>query len=83
MNDLSNIVPVKTELQDLSEKIKKRRKLLRISQEDLASLSGVSVRYIYEIEKGIANPSIETLMTVLRVLGMSLKLVITGKNNDT
>ena len=82
MDDLSSIVQIKEEILVLSHEIRRRRKLLRISQEDLASLSGVSVRYIYEMEKGMANPSLETLMTVLRVLGMSLKLEITGKSNE-
>ena len=83
MSDLSNIVPIREEIKALSQEIRRRRKLLRINQEDLASLSGVSVRYIYEMEKGIANPSLETLMTVLRVLGMSLKLEITGKSHES
>lgn len=83
MSILSNIVPIKDEIKNLSQEMRRRRKLLCISQEDLASLSGVSVRYIYEMEKGIANPSLETLMTVLRVLGLSLKLEITGKSHES
>jgi y4mF family transcriptional regulator len=63
-------------IQAISEEIRRRRRLLKITQEDLAELSGVSTRYIHDIEKGIANPSLATLLTILQILGLELSVRI-------
>jgi len=60
--------------------IKQRRILLGINQQDLADFSGVSLRTIREIEAGKANPSIETLTSIIDVLGLEIDLKI--KNSD-
>lgn len=56
--------------------IQKRRKSRKIVQEDLADIAGISPRTLRDIEKGIANPELETLMRICKVLGMEIKLEV-------
>lgn len=58
----------------LGTKIKQRRKILKIRQEDLAEISDVALRTIVTIEGGEGNPSLETLFKIAEVLGMELQL---------
>lgn len=60
--------------------IKDRRSILGISQQDLADISGVSLRTIKMIEMGNSNPSIATLEKIGNVLG--LELVFQIRNNS-
>ena len=62
------------EQESFGARIKKRRKQLRISQADLAELSGVSLRTVNAVEKGKANPSVETLSRILEPIGLVLAL---------
>ena len=62
------------ELESFGARIKKRRKQLRVSQADLAELSGVSLRTVNAVEKGRANPSVETLSRILEPIGLVLAL---------
>lgn len=52
--------------------ISTRRKTLGISQSDLAEMSGVSLATIKNIERGVGNPSFETVEKILSVLGMEI-----------
>lgn len=54
------------------EIIKDRRSILGISQQDLADISGVSLRTIKMIEVGKSNPSVATLEKIGNVLGLEL-----------
>ena len=63
-----------TEQEALGTQIEKRRKQLRDSQADLAELSGVSLRTVTAVEKGKANPSVETLSRILEPIGLVLAL---------
>ncbi len=56
----------------LREVIKARRKVLGISQQDLAEMSGVSLPTVKDIERGLANPSLSTISKLLDVLGMEI-----------
>jgi y4mF family transcriptional regulator len=58
----------------LGERIKDRRKILKIRQEDLAEISGVALRTVVSVERGEGNPSLETLLKIAEVLGMELQL---------
>lgn len=68
---------------DISEIIKKRRSVLRITQQDLAELSGVSLRTIKDIESGKANPSLNMLSKIADILGMQVGLTIKDLINET
>lgn len=56
----------------LREVIKARRKVLDISQQDLAEMSGISLPTVKDIERGLANPSLSTISKMLDVLGMEI-----------
>ncbi len=56
----------------LREVIKARRKVLGLSQQDLAEMSGVSLPTVKDIERGLANPSLSTISKLLDVLGMEI-----------
>lgn len=56
--------------------IAKRRIDLRLDQQDLAEMSGITVKTIYLIEKGIGNPSFHTLNKILDLLGLTIQIEI-------
>jgi len=58
--------------------IKKRRKQLKITQEELATLSNVSIRKISDIERATTTTTIDTLNKICDVLGLELLLKIKG-----
>ncbi|NDV97441.1 transcriptional regulator [Dysgonomonas sp. 521] len=61
---------------DIYKKIKDRRLLLGITQQDLADISGVALRTIKQMENGKGNPAIGTLNKVVSVLGMSIDISV-------
>jgi Predicted transcriptional regulators len=58
----------------LGEIIQLRRETLSIKQEDLAEMSGITAKTIYLIEQGKGNPSIDTLLKIMEVLGLDISL---------
>jgi len=56
--------------------LQSRRKARKIAQEQLADIAGISTRTLRDIEKGIANPELETLMKICKVLGMEIKIEV-------
>ena len=59
-------------LMRIGEEIKERRKVLSISQSDLAEMAGVSLATVKNIERSTGNPSFETVAKLLEVLGMEV-----------
>lgn len=55
---------------DIATVIKERRSLLGISQQDLSDYSGVGISTIKDLERGVGNPSVETLRKILDVVGL-------------
>ena len=58
---------------DLKEVMKSRRKLLAISQLDLAEMAGVSLATVKDIERGKGYPSLATVKKIIEVLGMEIE----------
>ncbi len=56
--------------------IKKRRKDLGISQLDLAEMSGISLATVKNIERGKGNPSYDTILRIMEVLGIEISFSI-------
>jgi len=54
------------------EKIKTLRKTRGLTQEQLAALSGLSIQYIGEIERGKRNPSLTSVENLATALGLSI-----------
>ena len=67
-------------LSTIIQQIKKRREILKITQESLADLSGVGLRTIKQLEGGKANPTFNTLQEIADVLGLELALQVKRLN---
>jgi len=61
---------------DIGAVIKERRALLGISQQDLSDYSGVGISTVKDLERGVGNPSIETLKKILDVVGLEIVLQV-------
>ena len=61
---------------ELAHIIKDRREVLRITQEHLAELSGIGLRTLKAIETGNGNPTLDTIIKIIEILGLELKLNI-------
>lgn len=61
---------------ELIKTIKERRRSLKVTQEDLAELSGVGLRTLKQFESGKGNPTLSTLHKISDVLGMEICLKI-------
>lgn len=61
---------------DVGKVIKERRALLGISQQDLSDYSGVGISTVKDLERGVGNPSIETLKKLLDVVGLEMVLQV-------
>ena len=61
---------------DLGKVIKESRALLGISQQDLSDYSGVGISTVKDLERGVGNPSIDTLKKILDVVGMEMILQV-------
>lgn len=56
----------------LAKNVKARRKDLELSQEAFADACEIDRTYASQIERGIANPSLEVLCRIADTLGLSL-----------
>ncbi|MGH1435922.1 MAG: helix-turn-helix domain-containing protein [Lewinella sp.] len=63
-------------VKDIGGQIKERRKLLGLTQPDLAELADVSVNTLYKLERGQNNPTLDILDRILKVLGLEIHLQI-------
>ena len=63
----------------LGELIRKERKNQKLTQEELASLAGVGVRFIRELEHGKQSCRIGLAFQVMQTLGLSI--VVYGRGD--
>ena len=54
--------------------IKEERKKLKMSQEELSILSGVSLPTSRSIEQGASSPNVKTLSKILKLFNLTLKV---------
>ena len=59
---------------EIGSYIEGRRKSLRITQQNLAVLCGVSEHALCNLEQGIGNPTFEVLERVTDALGLEIRL---------
>lgn len=67
------------------EAIRQARSEMRLSQQDLSDLTGISKRHIAKIENGIANPSLEIVAILASSLSISVDKVLansTGADDE-
>lgn len=58
----------------IGELVATRRKMLAVSQCELAKLCGISVHALSNLECGRGNPTVTLLLKVLEVLGLRLSI---------
>ena len=56
----------------LGTQIKERRKALKITQQELADLAGISINTVVAAERGQGDPKISTYLAICNVLGLRL-----------
>ncbi|WP_252793648.1 type II toxin-antitoxin system Y4mF family antitoxin [Mucilaginibacter flavidus] len=66
----------------LSEYLKKKRKSLNLTQEDLASKAGVGLRVVREMEQGKRTLRMDKVNQVLMLFGAELGVVLKVKNDE-
>lgn len=59
-------------MKTLGSEIKTRRVFLKINQQELADLAGISINTVVAIERGTGNPRTQTLLSICDVLGLQL-----------
>jgi transcriptional regulator with XRE-family HTH domain len=60
----------------LGRQVKKHRRTLKLSQEDVAAKTGLSIPSLSEIERGIANPTLLTMEKIADALGVSVATLL-------
>lgn len=70
--------PLRVDLEVLGRRLRQIResRTPRLSREDVCSAVGLSMTTLVEIEKGVTNPTIDTLMRIVMALGIKLAPVI-------
>lgn len=63
---------------DLGLAIRKRRKLLKLTQKDLALTCGTGLRFIIDLEKGKPTCQVGKMLEVLKALGMGVDIECRG-----
>lgn len=61
---------------EIGQKIKERRKIMAMPQTQLASYTGLSVVTLSQIERGKANPSLDTLNEIFHFLNLEILIVV-------
>ena len=60
--------------------IRKRRRALDMSQEELGGRADLNRGYISDIERGLRNPSLEVIDRIAKALGMDLAELFAENN---
>jgi transcriptional regulator with XRE-family HTH domain len=63
----------------LQETVKRMRQISRLTQPDFAAHRGVSAKVIKEIERGIGNPTVNTLNRIGQFFGLEVAFVRSDK----
>jgi transcriptional regulator with XRE-family HTH domain len=66
---------------NFGDRIRERRKILQITQEDLAKALGVTPQHISFIEQGKGSPSLTLLPRLAEELGVSVDYLLSGKES--
>ncbi|QHK21103.1 type II toxin-antitoxin system Y4mF family antitoxin [Pseudarthrobacter psychrotolerans] len=58
----------------VAAEVRARRAVLRLTQQDLAYMAGVSERFVRFVEQGKPSVQLDSLLAVLDTLGLELRL---------
>mgnify|MGYP002521667953 CR=1 FL=1 len=64
------------ELKQLGKAIKTKRESLRLTQDEFATLCGLSKNYIGMLERGERNPSYLTLLQIVKKLNITINEIL-------
>lgn len=67
--------------QGMGQRIKKQRKAVKLTQEKIAEELNISVKHFSEVERGIAGLSVENLIKLSDILGVSIDYMVKGEVN--
>lgn len=83
MQDMAGITEKEVEIDFVSvgKRIKKARKLRRMTQDDLASICNCSSNHLSAIENGVNKPSLEMMMKISVALDKCLDYFLTGSSH--
>jgi transcriptional regulator with XRE-family HTH domain len=70
------------QLGPLKESLRARRKELGLTMQQVADQAGLSVGFISQIERGITAPSLSSLVSVSRVLGLHISQFLAQPSTD-
>ncbi len=70
-------------MESLSEFVKKRRKSLGLTQEDLSFKAGVGLRFVRELEQGKKSLMVDKVNQVLSLFGHELGPIPTERDEDS
>lgn len=65
--------------QGMGQRIKKQRKAVKLTQERIAEELNISVKHFSEVERGIAGLSVENLIKLSDILGVSIDYMVKGE----
>lgn len=69
---------LKTTLKHLGDRIRERRKRLRLNQGEVAEKAGLVLSFFASVERGEGNPSVESLVKIANALGVPLTELLCG-----
>lgn len=75
------IVPVKGGVGGFGTDIRARRRQMGLRQQEVADLSGASVRFVRELELGKGTVRLDKVRAVLDALGLELRAVVRGEGD--
>ncbi len=62
----------------IGSQIRERRKVLNITQTELADLAGISINTVVAVERGQGDPKISTYLSICEVLGLEIETKLKG-----
>jgi y4mF family transcriptional regulator len=62
------------QVSDLAGELRSRRVELRLRQEEVADLAGVSERFVYALENGKQTVQLDKMLAVVHALGLHLEI---------
>jgi transcriptional regulator with XRE-family HTH domain len=65
----------------IGKRVRSRRDILNLTQEDIARELGVTHQHISRIERDQAEPSLDLLAKLARVLGTTADFLLTGRDS--
>jgi HTH-type transcriptional regulator / antitoxin HipB len=67
----------------LGAAVRKRRKLLGLTQEAVARAAGCGPVFVYNLERGKPSLRLDKLLDILNVLGMDIVVTLRGHESET